>query len=349
MERLSLVVIILLIGACGALEDLRPRTMFGEGLSNKEDLEVYLNVGLLTAESEKLYPRETVERWLQSAGEALQTRYPGIRFHFILDQPQDLDFITGRAIGRNRLPLVSPFPLRKVESRQRYVQMAFWRPAIEYAGQSIQASLPPIASLLEALQTRTRPPELSALYEQWEKFGSDATQASIPAHAFLTFWQSYSSSQIHYDIILTDVSVLPDDPYRLRTTGGSPRPFYLIPAPGRPALDRMAVLVTIRPSEGDEAKDLPSNARRIEPALEAMLLGPQYPESGKMEARRLILAALSAFHNQGKKVGCGLWNQSSHLYIESREKDPLLLAIFEENRRNMDRLCSSHKRSGLRQ
>ncbi|MCB1170148.1 MAG: hypothetical protein KDK25_07435, partial [Leptospiraceae bacterium] len=332
---------ILLVGACGALEDIRPRTMFGEGVNKKDNLEVHLNVGLLTAESEKLYRREKVERWLADAGELLRKKYPGIRFHFILDQPQDLDFITGRAIGRNRLPLLSPFPLRKdEESRMRYVKLAFRLPAIEYGGQTLQASLPRPGALLALPSSSSPAPALSAIYKQWEEFGVDIASASIPAHAFLTFWQSYSASQIHYDIILTDVAVLPDDPYRLRTTGGSPRPFYLIPAPGRPALDRMAALITIRPEDGNSENT--SNAQRIEPALEALLLGPQWPDSGKMEGRRRILGALSAFYNQGKKVGCGLWKESSHLYIESTERDPLLLVIFEENRRNMDRLCSSH-------
>ena len=75
---LRILAILLLVVGCGGLEDVRPRTMFGEGVevAGPDHLQIYLNVGVLTGKSEMLYPRERVERWLALASANFRRKHP---------------------------------------------------------------------------------------------------------------------------------------------------------------------------------------------------------------------------------------------------------------------------------
>lgn len=370
-EKGSSFAIILLLGlllaACDILEDVRPRTMFGEGLSHKDEkIHVHLNVGLLTAESEKLYPREKVSSWLEEVSVSLEKKYEGVEFHFILDQPQDLEFITARAIARDRLPLKSPFATgASEEQREAYLRGISFAPLLNYANHA-QASLHS-----GVLPVWAEPPQRNSLsVAHLQSLWSLKSLRELQSYNYLSFWQSYAYSQIHYDVILVDVSVFPDDPYRLLRSEG-PRSHYLIPAPGRAALDRVAVLISISdgaddPVEPGDPEDPSSlsgpkkhigrddskeggdsdtsnrheevRSERIVAGMESLLLST----GSTMDHRREIFRSLASFHRKGKKIGCAQWNESSHLYIERDEIDPLLLKLLLENRRNLNRLCRAN-------
>ena len=338
---LRILAILLLVVGCGGLEDVRPRTMFGEGVevAGPDHLQIYLNVGVLAGKSEMLYPRERVERWLALASANFRRKHPELEVIFLLDQPQDTEFITARAIGRNRLPMVSPFPLRLDDDAKRQYLRGI--SLLSLAKTGVSGLCANLCLPLDSLKmSRLSVPSLEILQGRWkETVDVDQQDPEVSAYRFLTFWQSYSYSQIHYDIILTDTPVVPDDPYGLRTWNGEPRNHYLLPAPGRAALDRISVLVSISPpgEDGAEQRAIIS----IEEALDSLLFPGNSQREPELRAIRLkIMTAVSEFHNAGKKPGCSLWNDSSYHYSDTWQGlDPTIASLLRENKRNMDRLC----------
>ncbi len=340
-QYLLLVLGLLFMVQCGALEDVRPRTMFGEGVEESADgkLVLYLNVGVLTGRSEKLYSREAVESWLNEAAEALEQSYPDVQYRFIVDQPQDTEFITARAVRRNRLPLLSPFPLR---DSQKAKEVYLFRLAISPVLWAISERVISGVSGIPALDRNTgyaKLPKLDALNQAWRAAaGLDESDPEIHSYQFLTFWQSYSYSQIHYDIVLTDTAVLPDDAHNLKTEPFTVASSYLLPAPGRPALDRIAVLISILPP-GDNREEM---LERIQKGLEKLTFPGLTGSSEILRQQRIdVLRSLHDFHQKGKNVGCEAWNRSSHYYGEGLiGLDPIIAELLKENLRNMSRLCT---------
>ncbi|MBR33415.1 MAG: hypothetical protein CMN77_19105 [Spirochaetaceae bacterium] len=338
-------VLLVTLGRCEALDDARPRTMFGEGVEESEKGRpvIYLNVGILTGKSEKLYPRDTVEAWLNEAGVTLETVYPELQFRFLVDQPQDTEFITAPAVRRNRLPLLSPYPLRQSrEAKAGYLKQLALEPGLRLISGFALAQATAMPFLPEEDPGEWKTPDPRKLTREWKlNSGIDESDPEIDSFHFLTFWQSYSYSQIHYDVILTDAVVLPDDSFHLKTAPYAVSNSYLIPAPGRPALDRAAVLISIIPP-GYGEKDVSSkNVSRISGGLKKLLFPGKTGNNGASIRRRIqVLQALHEFHQKGKKVGCESWNESSHYYRDAFDTDPLIAELLKENLRNMNRLCA---------
>lgn len=336
---------LLLLGSpnCDLLEDVRPRTMFGEGVEKGpgESLDLYLNVGLLTSRSEKLYAREQLDQWLERAGQEIHADYPELRFHFIVDQPQDTEFITARAVRRNRLPIESPYPLRlSIEDKESYLHQIQLEPVLligaEFPASVASGSLPLISA-----KPISAVPGAEALRSEWlSSSGLDSRDPEIEEYRFLTFWQSYAYSQIHYDVILVDTRILPDDPHSLRNNPFRVSSSYLLPAPGRAALDRVAVIVSIHPP-GEEGAN---NTDSIRAGLEKLVFLGKTGDNASMRQKRYeLLRSLHLFHQEGKKRGCRSWNDSSPSYRDAFiSLDPLIVELLMENLRNMDRLCSTH-------
>lgn len=328
---------------CEAIDRARPRTMFGEGLESggSDGVKVYLNAGVLTHKSEKLYPREDVQRLLDGAAAKLEQKYEGLSFHFILDQSQDLEFVTGRALRKTNLK-ISPFALREgLERANAYLREIAVAPFVDIARSALLRNTGSLSiSLPQNAQNGATDyvfRDAENLLEGW--LGADWSQKwpELAVYNFLSYWQSYSSEQIHYDVILTDARILPDSAWNI-SHGAGKSDYYLLPAPGRAALDRIALVVSLNGVAGSD-----SNQAALVEGLEHLILPTMEDEAIGMDwgQRRMILKVLHRFYNKGKKDACPDWNLSSYNYVEPvANLSPPLGSLLTENRYNLDRLCN---------
>lgn len=286
--------IVLLVAACS---DSGPQMLRGTGLSSSEArLILSLNAGILETATDRT-SAENVRTAVHLMEDEFRKANSGMSLQIIVDQPSDSVFVMERMSRRYRIG-------------------------------------PPPRSVLEDLyaETESRQPEASNEDRLRITEFLSGLQESNPYYlkhqdgiAFLASGlQLYSGGQVHYDLIILSQPLIDDRPeaWTCCSLQGNTKDYVLLPAPGRSALDGVAVATA-------------NNADQIRMALQRLIgTDSQWKLS---PSRRNLFRLYAARNGELSRDECV---HLSSARMSLQEMQGVQLQAVQESIREIERFCA---------